>query len=765
MKIICIRPLVKDEKFRYHDTVLKGLIEGEFYYLYEGYEICADEILYIGGHVPGDLFNPQRYANNKNGADFQVDICAIVGANGCGKSSLIDIYIRLVNNLAAFVFGEDFLYPKAEHLHFINRLFAEAYVEIDNSIFCIRCKNKKLEVLRFDYKKNEKKYIRVKPDLLSQDLSLGDTIPPHPEYLHILRAFCYNTILNYSLHSFNSFSYRDEDTSIYKELRIRQRGFNRGYYRPEYLFDDKGNQLELTEKLLKEKHPEGLSWLCGIFHKNDGFQSPIVISPKRDYGMININNENKLSEDRLLSLLFVEDNSVDKNSEKRFPFSEINQKLRIDGISISPNQELVDYYKIPPTSHPDLPNYSKEEYVELRDFIRKQYDKTFNIEYVDRHFRESAINYLVAKTVKIFMTYPRYMEIRAYILKEKKKLVKGHEKDLKKALRQLWLDYSHITVKLRRTLNYLRYDHIEKRKVFKTRALAEEIDRVIEKKDKNANPLVVKYPARETDEMLPPPIYKVDFQVYNINDSKKEKKIPFSKLSSGEKQITYILCTLFYYMLCVDSSRRFRHDDKNKNEQIEYRHVNVIFDEIELYFHPDMQRTFISTLMHGLQQLPFQGIKSLHFLIVTHSPFVLSDIPLDNILFLEKNGKIASKKGMASFGANIHTMLVNNFFLKDGAMGEFSKKTINQMIDDLNMAFLWNKRTEYNGDMKKLTSDYYAIYRTLPVSKQKILMSESFEEMAVNWNYVEKMSVVIQEPIIRQRLKDIIRERSGHVDS
>lgn len=764
MRIICIRPLVKDEKYRYHDSVLKGLIEGKFYYLYEGYEIHDNEILRSEDHVPRDLFNPKRFANNKNRADFQVDVCAIVGANGCGKSSLIDIYIRLVNNLAAFVFGEDFLYPKAEHLHFINRLFAEAYVEIDNSIFCICCKNKKLDVIRFDYKESEKKYIRVKPDILSQDISLGDTIPPHPEYLQILQAFCYNTILNYSLHSFNSIAYQEEDTFIYKELRIRKQGFIRGYYRPEYLFDDKGKQLELTEKLLKEKHPEGLSWLCGVFHKNDGFQSPIVISPKRDYGMIDINNENKLSEDRLLSLLFVEDSSVDKNSEKRFPFSEINQKLKIDGISMTQNEELVEYYKIPPTSHPDLPHYAEAEYAELRDFIRKQYDKTFHIESADRHYKESAINYLVAKTIKIFMTYPRYMEIRTYIVNDKQTLVKEHEKDLKKALRQLWMDYSHITVKLRRTLNYLRYDHIEKRKVFKTSVLAEEIDRVIEKKDKKGMTINEKYPAKETDEMLPPPIFKVDFHVYNINDLKKEKRIPFSKLSSGEKQITYILCSLFYYMLCIDSSRRFQHDNKNKSEQIEYRHINVIFDEIELYFHPEMQRNFISTLMHGLQQLPFRGIKSLHFLIVTHSPFVLSDIPLDNILFLEKNGKIAPKEGMASFGANIHTMLVNSFFLKGGAMGAFAKETINQMIDQVNAAYLSKELERCQGDVKHMIDENYQIYRSLPEVYQEQL-KKGFLEEYIDWRFIRKMTDVIQEPIIRRRLKEVLESRKDYVDT
>lgn len=766
MRVICIHPLAKDDSFRYHDSILKGLIEDEFYYLYDGYEIRDDEILRTGDRVPKDLFNPQRYSNGTNKADLQVDICAVVGENGCGKSSLIDIYIRVINNLAAFILGEDFLYPKAEHLHFIKNLFAEVYVEIDRSIFCIRCHFKTIEVLRFDYVEgdNDNKYVRVKPNLISEVVDLGNGCPSHPEYLYILQGLCYNTILNYSLHSFNSIGYREEDTFIGKEIRIRKRGFDRGYYRPNYMFDGKGRPKELTETLLYQYYPEGLSWLSGVFHKNDGFQSPIVISPKRDYGMIDINNENKLSEDRLLSLMFVEDWNEDRKSEKRFPFSEINQKLRIDGFTISQNTKTVIKYTEAPVSHPDLPHYSKDDYIKLRDYIRKAYNQTFQIEQVDRHFREPAINYLVAKTIKIFMTYPRYMEIRAYMVKNKETLLEEHEKDLKDALENLWNDYTHITVKLRRTLNYLRYDHIEKRKTFQTSKLAEEIDRIIEGKDKQGKQLYMKYPAKETDEMLPPPIFKVDFHVYNINDRKKQKKIPFSKLSSGEKQITYILCSLFYYMLCIDSSRRYRHDKKN-NDQIEYKHINVIFDEIELYFHPDMQRTFISTLMHGLQQLPFIGIKSLHFIIVTHSPFVLSDIPVDNILFLEKNGEKASKEGMASFGANIHTMLVNSFFLKGGAMGEFAKETINQMVDELNMKYLWEKREVYIKNVKKLKEDYYTIWSSLPLEMQNNLENGIYDERDIDWDFMAKMTDVIQEPIVKQRLKEIIRRRSDHVDA
>ena len=152
-------------------------------------------------------------------------------------------------------------------------------------------------------------------------------------------------------------------------------------------------------------------------------------------------------------------------------------------------------------------------------------------------------------------------------------------------------------------------------------------------------------------------------------------------------------------------------------------------------------------------------------MIVTHSPFVLSDIPVDNILFLEKNGEKASKENMASFGANIHTMLVNCFFLKGGAMGEFAKEIINQMVDKLNMKYLWEKRELYKGNLKKLKEDYYTIWNSLPLEMQNNLENGIYDESDIDWDFMAKMTDVIQEPIVKQRLKEIIRRRNDYVDA
>lgn len=764
MRVICIRPLKRDPNNTDKWSVLKGLREEEFYYLYDGYDIKDDYIEKSERCVPNDLYYPQRYATGKTEAGFEVDICAIVGENGAGKSTLVDIYIRVINNLAAYIFGEEFLFPKAEHLHFISGVFAEVYIEIEETIYCVRCFDMGIEVAEYHLDKSTMRFERQSPHRIADVIRKGDICNPHPENIEMLAGMCYNTVLNYSVHSYNSTAYSDENTVASKEISIRNTGFKDGLYRPRYMFDREGKVRKLTKALLDKNFPEGYSWLSGVFHKNDGFQTPIVISPKRDYGMIDINNENDLSEERLLSLLFVEDKREKKKSGKRFPFSEINDKLRIEGFSLQANHELIDKYKDAPDSHSDLPEYNEVFYADLRDFIRSEYESAFHLWQFERFHKEAAINYLVAKTIKIFMTYPRYESTRVFLANKKVKLREEDKKGMRRDLKNLWQDHSHITTKLWRTLNYLRYDHIDKHTSFQTYQLADRINGIIDHIPDDVPDIMLDYPPRNTNEMLPPPLFKVDFHLYDIDDTKKRHGIKFSTLSSGEKQITYILCSLFYYMICLDSAKDFWHTPDNDREQIVYKHINVIFDEIELYFHPEMQRNFISTLLHGLQQLPLSGIRSLHFMVVTHSPFVLSDIPTQNILFLEKGGHKAGKSEVASFGANIHTMLVNSFFLKGGAMGQFAKETIVRMIDQVNAAYLSWKMECCQDDVNRVIDENYQIYRSLPKTYQEQLKKGLLTE-CIDWQFIRKMTDVIQEPIVRRRLKEVLEWRKDYVDT
>ena len=78
----------------------------------------------------------------------------------------------------------------------------------------------------------------------------------------------------------------------------------------------------------------------------------------------------------------------------------------------------------------------------------------------------------------------------------------------------------------------------------------------------------------------------------------------------------------------------------------------MILEEIELYYHPELQQQFVKFLIDGLNQMTLENIKSIHVQIVTHSPYVLSDIPRTNVLALKKD-KEEPVVGLRTFGAKL----------------------------------------------------------------------------------------------------------------
>jgi ABC-type methionine transport system ATPase subunit len=70
-------------------------------------------------------------------------------------------------------------------------------------------------------------------------------------------------------------------------------------------------------------------------------------------------------------------------------------------------------------------------------------------------------------------------------------------------------------------------------------------------------------------------------------------------------------------------------------------------------------------------------------IIVTHSLFVLSDMPKGNILYLDEGKNVTEEKHLNTFGANVNELLCQSFFLSGGFMGEFAKQRIESLVDYL----------------------------------------------------------------------------------
>nr|WP_314891439.1 hypothetical protein [uncultured Campylobacter sp.] len=135
----------------------------------------------------------------------------------------------------------------------------------------------------------------------------------------------------------------------------------------------------------------------------------------------------------------------------------------------------------------------------------------------------------------------------------------------------------------------------------------------------------------------------------------------FSDFSFGEKTLLSLIYSLIFY---ID----FYHKD---GKEI----FNIILDEAENGLHPLWQKELFSSIIKLLEN--FKDFKFL-LTLTSHSPFIISDIPNENIIFL-KDGKQVYPD-INTFGANIHTLLANAFFMNNGLMGNFAKEKIDSVI-------------------------------------------------------------------------------------
>lgn len=126
--------------------------------------------------------------------------------------------------------------------------------------------------------------------------------------------------------------------------------------------------------------------------------------------------------------------------------------------------------------------------------------------------------------------------------------------------------------------------------------------------------------------------------------------------------------------------------------------LRLMIDEGELGFHPEWQRNYINILLSFLNS---SIVKSeIQLIITTHSPLILSDIPINNIIFQNKNE--TPYEGKQTFSQNIHTILYDSFFLKkSGTIGAFAKRKIRMLISRINGM---QKNQEKNTEIEKAIS-------------------------------------------------------------
>ena len=179
-------------------------------------------------------------------------------------------------------------------------------------------------------------------------------------------------------------------------------------------------------------------------------------------------------------------------------------------------------------------------------------------------------------------------------------------------------------------------------------------------------------------------------------------------MSSGERQMLYSLSYIFYHIKNIAS---IKEDGKRV---VGYHHVNLIFDEAELYYHPEYQRQYVTRLLEHLAMCNINrtNIRSINIMIITHSPFILSDLPETNILFLRKGDDEKEDVPQKTLGANIYDLLKSGFFL-DYAIGDVAQRKLQEIMDvyynlegDAQKDAFEKRKKEFKFTIEHLGEDY-----------------------------------------------------------
>ena len=563
----------------------------------------------------------------------RINVEAIVGVNGSGKSSLFEIIYRVINNLSCLL-NRGKRRKTADDLYYVKDLYAELYYVVNGQLARISCLGDKVE---FQMGKETSVTLTAVKDgvVSSEKVFMADFVKWAKE------NFFYTIVTNYSLQAFNANDYKRERCLILKDG-----------------LDD----------TMAETQAAGHVWMDSLFHKNDGYMTPIVLNPYRNEGVFDLNKEHHLTLYRLSAILiyaqkhyrrFMEDYDLN-DILYTFDSSSLEKKY-IEKQRMEFN--VYDGFRFSPLQHNDIGTE-----------ILKCYGVMDGLNFDDA-LQKTAAMYLIYKTFAIANSYPAYEEFSS--LGELDKFTQGVEPDtmelIYKLVKTIKRDKSHISLKIRQTLHFLNAlkNGVIKSQKFLTSKIShrEYFLCVDEGKDLRS--------MRDIQEYLPPSFFQIEILMNRFENGERvnDTPIPIEQMSAGERQYLYTFSTYIYHVLNLLSIQ--------ESHRVRYRNINLILDEVEICFHPEFQRRFVYELLGYIKRLFMNRNASFNILIATHSPFILSDIPQSNILYLE-DGKMVMPEGIKNpFAANICDILYQSFFLKQGFVGEYARKKIKRMIERL----------------------------------------------------------------------------------
>ena len=464
---------------------------------------------------------------------IHVEVSAVVGKNGEGKSTLIELMLRILNNFACAMGFR----ASQDTLCYVKDIKACLYYEVEDIIYTIRCDGHGI------------RWFQNEIDIFIRQGTPQERMNDMMEN-HRNRLF-YSLVINYALYSYNSnlFAYETSNTG---------------------------------------------SWLDGLFHKNDSYQTPLVINPMRTGGNINVNKELDLSIQRLMAIF------TDAGDDK-------DRRIVSDGVE----------------AHGFA--FSLDKGTKLLDVTLGQYFKDVSDD--ECHMDDLDGDNALEVAQEMFYNFQEFFSSFNELLDKNDQLL-------------FWLSNFEVD-------NTPKHSYTD---------LARYVDII----------------ARA---------YEEDADIHSFNMTHEMKYFvsgkPLRWMNYAQLYRVLFLLAIWEVLRDINVVRLSQTFDKylqEPNDPINKATLYIPYKIIEILstYEPYKRRSYHydASCEAMKQDWPTNNI-------VTHSPFILTDMLDNNVIYLSKNGK--QKPNKRTFAANIYDLLDDHFFLKD-TIGDVALKQIDDIV-------------------------------------------------------------------------------------
>ncbi|WP_226546031.1 AAA family ATPase [Bacillus thuringiensis] len=198
------------------------------------------------------------------------------------------------------------------------------------------------------------------------------------------------------------------------------------------------------------------------------------------------------------------------------------------------------------------------------------------------------------------------------------------------------------------------------------------------------------------------------------NDLQNVINVYYENMSKGEMTFIIHFSSLYKAITAIDDAI--------------VGNVIICLDEPEENFHPEWARKYIYYLTTFLNQINKNHHVKYQIIISTHSPFIVSDVPKNNITcikLVEEDGIYSriTEKANFGFGSNLYDIIKDDFFL-NSSIGEFATNEINRILMKI------NEMNKYDGEnIKKLQSLINIIDDDLIHNKLNAILKQRIREI------------------------------------